>query len=96
MFLEIVSPEATLLSTKIYSVSVPSVNGEFQMLNHHAPIITILDKGTVKIELSNDSHIDFDELSTAFQVEANKTVLKLPINSGTIENRDNKVIVLVE
>ena len=96
MYLEIVSPEATLLSTTIDSVAVPSLNGEFQMLNHHAPIITILGEGVVKVVLNAESNIDFDDLSEAFEVSTNKTTLKLGINSGTIESRDNKVIVLVE
>ena len=32
MILEIVSPEATLLNTEVDLISVPGVNGEFQML----------------------------------------------------------------
>ena len=32
MFLEIVSPEAILFSSEVDSISVPGVNGEFQML----------------------------------------------------------------
>lgn len=48
MRLEIVSPEATLFSGEVTSVSVPGANGEFQMLNNHAPIVSILTKGSVK------------------------------------------------
>ena len=33
MILEIVTPEATLLHSEVELVSVPGVNGEFQMLN---------------------------------------------------------------
>ncbi len=32
MYLEIVSPEATLFSGEVTSVAVPGVNGEFEML----------------------------------------------------------------
>lgn len=49
MYLEIVSPEATLFKGEVSSVAVPGVNGEFQVLNNHAPIVSILSKGTVKI-----------------------------------------------
>ena len=34
MILEIVSPEATLFKGEVTSVSVPGINGEFQMLNN--------------------------------------------------------------
>ncbi len=42
MILEIVSPDATLLNTEVEIISVPGVNGEFQMLNNHAPIVSLL------------------------------------------------------
>ena len=32
MYLEIVSPEATLFAGEVNSVTVPGINGEFQML----------------------------------------------------------------
>ena len=48
MYLEIVSPEATLFSSEVDSVVVPGVNGEFEMLNNHAPIVSLLKEGIVK------------------------------------------------
>ena len=55
MILEIVSPEATLFKGEVTSVSVPGINGEFQMLNNHAPIVSLLGKGNVKINAQNIS-----------------------------------------
>ncbi|MGB5463225.1 MAG: F0F1 ATP synthase subunit epsilon, partial [Aureibaculum sp.] len=49
MLLEIVSPEAVLFKGDVESVAVPGVNGEFQMLNNHAPVVSLLKKGDVKI-----------------------------------------------
>jgi F-type H+-transporting ATPase subunit epsilon len=37
MLLEIVSPEASFIQRRITSVSVPGVDGSFQILNNHAP-----------------------------------------------------------
>jgi len=91
MFLEIVTPEATLFSGEVDSVAVPGVNGEFQMLNGHAPIVSILGKGNVKIY----GNIQLGkEVASRFTQSSNQTLL--PINSGTIEMRDNKVIVLAD
>ena len=39
MYLEIVSPEATLFSGEVTSVAVPGVMGEFEMLNNHAIVL---------------------------------------------------------
>jgi F-type H+-transporting ATPase subunit epsilon len=49
MYLEIVSPEATLFSGEIESVTVPGTTGSFQMLNNHAPIVSTLKEGIVTI-----------------------------------------------
>ena len=48
MFLEIVTPEAILFSSEVDSITVPGINGEFQMLNNHAPVVSILKEGTCK------------------------------------------------
>jgi F-type H+-transporting ATPase subunit epsilon len=92
MYLEIVSPEATLFSGEVTSVAVPGVDGEFQMLNNHAAIVSTLKEGYIKIA---------GTITLAEHVEAkfskgadNKTLLK--INSGTLEMKDNRIIILVD
>jgi len=49
MKLEILTPEKKLFTGEVYSVQVPGSNGKFQMLNKHAPIVSSIKKGTVKI-----------------------------------------------
>jgi F-type H+-transporting ATPase subunit epsilon len=53
MILEIVSPEATLFSGEVTSVSVPGINGEFQMLNNHAAVVSIITKRKCKNQCSS-------------------------------------------
>ena len=48
MTLEILTPEKKLYSGEASSVMLPGVDGLFQILNNHAPIISALGKGTVK------------------------------------------------
>ena len=92
MYLEIVTPEATLFKGEVTSVAVPGVNGEFEMLNNHAPIVSLLKEGHVKLHGDN---IEFEE-----EVEDKFTKEDrgywLAINSGTIELKDNKIIVLAD
>ena len=92
MYLEIVSPESTLFSGEVTSVSVPGVNGEFEMLNNHAPIVSLLKEGVVKISGNIELNEDVQDKFT--KGDKNTTLLK--INSGTIEMKDNKVIVLAD
>jgi len=93
MILEIVSPEAKLFSGEVTSVAVPGVNGEFQMLNNHAPIVSLLKEGNVKI-VGSDLKIA-KEFKEKFN-KVNEETFWLPITSGTIEMNDNKVIVLAD
>lgn len=92
MYLEIVTPEATIFKGEVTSVAVPGVDGEFQMLNNHAPIVSILGKGKVKIY--GDVKIAKEFAERFSKGDKNETVL--PINSGTIEMNENKVIVLAD
>ena len=92
MYLEIVTPEAVLFSGEIDSVAVPGINGEFQMLNNHAPIVSLLQKGTVKIYGSIEIEEEFEEKFS----KDDKGVTLLPISSGTIELKENKIIILAD
>ena len=93
MLLEIVSPEAKLFSGEVTSVTLPGVDGSFQILDHHASIVSILKEGNVKIvapsfDLALESGNNF--------VKINNQTYTLRIKSGTIEMKDNKVIVLAD
>jgi F-type H+-transporting ATPase subunit epsilon len=92
MYLEIITPEAVLFGGEVTSVAVPGVNGEFEMLKDHAPIISLLKKGHVKIFGDIQLDEDVQDLFTKGQDRGTW----LAINSGTIEMKDNKVIVLAD
>ena len=92
MILEIVTPEATLLHSEVDLISVPGVNGSFQMLNNHAPIVSLLVNGTVKFKGTNVViEEQFEEKFTNIKGE-----FTLPIKSGTIEMKENKVMILAD
>ena len=92
MYLEIVSPEATLFSGEVDSLAVPGVNGDFEMLKDHAPIVSLLKEGFIKI--SGNITLDEEVQDKFSKGDKNTTLLK--ISSGTIEMKDNKVIVLAD
>ncbi len=92
MFLEIVTPEATIFNAEVTSVAVPGINGKFQMLTDHAPIVSILEEGLVRIKADN-IQIE-DEFADKFNKEGDE--YQLAINSGTIEMNSNKIIILAD
>jgi F-type H+-transporting ATPase subunit epsilon len=49
MHLEVISPEKCLYKGDVVLVQLPGEMGSFEILNNHAPIIALLEKGTMKI-----------------------------------------------
>ena len=93
MTLEIVSPEASLFKGEVTSVTLPGVDGSFQILNHHAPIVSILKEGVIKIAANV---FNLGKEAQGKFVKIDDKTYTLAIQSGTIEMNDNKVIVLVD
>ena len=97
MFLEIVTPEATLFSSEVDAITVPGINGDFQMLNNHAPVVSILKEGLVKIHVHSQEHLELNDLNGKLVPEVDDDkILTLTINSGTLELNDNKAIILAD
>ena len=92
MLLEIVSPEAVLFSGEVDSVAVPGINGEFQMLNNHAPLVSLLQEGTIKVYGTIEIEEEYEEKFS----KGDKGETLLSINSGTIELKENKIIILAD
>ncbi len=92
MYLEIVTPEASIVSGEVESVTVPGAEGPFQMLNNHAAIVSLLDAGQVKFRGTPEFTEGFEEKFT--KEDSGKWVLE--INGGTVEMNDNRIIVLAD
>ena len=92
MFLEIVTPEASIFQGEVDTVTVPGVVGEFQILNNHAPIVSLLQEGKVRI----NGNFTIDEAFESQFSNGDNGSKVLNINSGTIEMNDNKIIILVD
>ncbi|ALM20971.1 ATP synthase epsilon chain [Nonlabens tegetincola] len=91
MKLEIVTPELTVFSGEVESVAVPGVNGEFQMLDNHAPVVSLLVEGDVRIYGSVTLNEDQQKLFVS-----NDGTTNYKISGGVIEMKDNKAVVLAD
>lgn len=49
MILDILTPDKKVFSGEVSSVQVPGTKGSFTVLDNHAPIISTLEMGNVKI-----------------------------------------------
>jgi F-type H+-transporting ATPase subunit epsilon len=63
------------------------------MLNNHAPVVSVLKAGEVKIQASN--YTIKEKYQNKF-LKGGDGKLTLTINSGTLELNDNKAIILAD
>jgi F-type H+-transporting ATPase subunit epsilon len=75
MHLEIVSPDKKVFSGEVKLVQVPGADGSFEILKNHAPIISTLTKGRVKIVEMDDKEQFFEIEKGVIEVNKNKIVL---------------------
>jgi len=75
MHLEIVTPDAKLYSGDIKLVQVPGTVGLFEIMNNHAPIISTLTKGKVKVIDTEKKTQYFDIKGGVVEVNKNKIIL---------------------
>jgi F-type H+-transporting ATPase subunit epsilon len=92
MILEIITPENKLYSGEVDMVTLPGVDGSFQLLNNHAPIVSTLAAGTVRITESKSSAGEAHD--SVVRDSRNDKELSLEISGGVIEMSKNKAIVL--
>lgn len=91
MYLEIISPEKIIFKGDIVSISAPGVDGMFQILNNHAPIVSSLKDGEVKFEVANkNSEFELSEND----ITKNGNIFSIKIEGGVFEFNNNKATIL--
>ncbi|MCT4602771.1 MAG: ATP synthase F1 subunit epsilon [Marinifilum sp.] len=60
MHLEIVTPEKNLYSGEVVLVQLPGKDGSFEILKNHAPIVSTLEEGTIKLRPVEGEDIFFE------------------------------------
>jgi F-type H+-transporting ATPase subunit epsilon len=96
MKLEVITPEKKMFEGEVEAVRFPGIDGSFQVLKGHAPIISSLKKGKIKVDLSNGDK-DFDEFSGSFESDSSHSrVIRMTIEGGVMEMQSDKIIVLAD
>jgi F-type H+-transporting ATPase subunit epsilon len=90
MKLEIITPEASLFKGEANSVTLPGLDGVFQVLNNHAPIISSLKSGDVIFELNGNEA----EMSNLLVQTGSK--VSVSIKGGVAELNNNRLVILAE
>lgn len=80
MELEILTPERKLFSGEVYGIQLPGINGSFEILDRHAPLVSALSNGKIRV----------------LKDKTGGGAVSYQINGGFAEVLNNKVAVLVE
>jgi F-type H+-transporting ATPase subunit epsilon len=75
MKIEIITPDKKIFDGEIKSVRVPGKKGSFQVLKDHAPIISTLDSGLVRMVDQLDKEIIYEITGGVIEVKSNKIIL---------------------
>ena len=75
MILEIITPEKEIFNGEVTSVKFPGTNGEFEILNNHAPIISTLEKGEIRVINNNKKIENFNINGGVIEMQNNKIIV---------------------
>lgn len=73
--LDIVTPARTVYSGDVQSFTAPGVVGSFQVLFNHAPLLSSIGVGEVKVTELNGAKIHFATSGGFVEVKTNKVIL---------------------
>lgn len=75
MYLEIITPDSKLYTGEIKLIQVPGSKGSFEVLRNHAPIISSLDKGNIRIIESSGKEVIIEVGGGMIEVKNNNIVV---------------------
>ncbi|MCP9752518.1 ATP synthase F1 subunit epsilon [Ferruginibacter sp. HRS2-29] len=83
MTLEILTPERKIFSGEVYGVQLPGISGLFEVLDKHAPLVSALKDGKLKILKDKSNTVSYTIQSGFVEVLNNKATVLV---EGAVEN----------
>ncbi|WP_118974856.1 ATP synthase F1 subunit epsilon [Taibaiella koreensis] len=77
MQLEILTPEHKVFSGTVYGVQLPGVEGSFEILQNHAPMVAALGEGKMKILKDKSNNETYNITGGFVETLNNKTTVLL-------------------
>jgi F-type H+-transporting ATPase subunit epsilon len=85
MTLEILTPERKLFSGEVFGVQMPGVSGSFEVLDKHAPLVSALKAGRVKVLRDKQNHSANFDIEGGFVEVLNNKVTVLVEGAKIVE-----------
>jgi len=88
-FIEIISPEKTILKLETSEVTIPSFEGQMGILKDHIPLITFLRPGIISIKDQEEKKYYVEEGIVEF---SNNKLLILTSTANNLKNFEKEII----
>jgi F-type H+-transporting ATPase subunit epsilon len=75
MTLEILTPEKKLYNGEVYGVQLPGIEGLFEILDKHAPLVAALGKGNLKVLKDKNNAVHYSIIGGFVEVLNNKATV---------------------
>ena len=85
MNLEILTPEKKLYSGEVYGVQMPGISGSFEVLEKHAPLVSALKAGRLKVLKDKQNHFVYFDIQGGFVEVLNNKVTVLAEGAIPVE-----------
>ena len=96
MTISVLTPDRTIFTGSIKSISLPGVDGSFQLLNNHAPLVSALGGGNVTLQTAGETYRYYDEEANTIAEGEGSRSLTFTILHGFVEVLNNEVNLLVQ
>ena len=97
MTISVLTPDRTIFTGNISSVTLPGIEGSFQLLNNHAPLVSALSGGRVELVPAAGGYRYFNEEdNTTVDGTATGKAMAFTIDGGFVEVLNNNVNLLVQ
>ena len=73
--IELVTPERIMFSEEVQAVRAPGIDGSFGVLAHHAPLLTELTVGLIKLKLANGQDAYIATSGGFLQISHDKVII---------------------
>ena len=85
MNLEILTPEKKLFSGSVYGVQLPGIAGLFEVLEKHAPLVSALKAGRLKVLMDKSNQVSLFDIQAGFVEVINNSVTVLVEGAMPVE-----------
>jgi F-type H+-transporting ATPase subunit epsilon len=86
MNLEILTPERKLFSDDVFGVQLPGITGLFEVLDRHAPLVSALKAGRLKVLKDKNNHLAYFDIQSGFVEVLNNKVTVLVEGAVPVES----------